>query len=272
MITWLSSTLPASEPVCHCESRDKPIDTQTSPAAGPSGSSPAAGPSGSSPAAGPSGSSPAAGTSGNSPAAGPSGSSPAAGPSNKRPPADIGSGLADKRALQFGPATQMGMGLDPRCNDNDKLELQHLAAATPAGTSQVAIKRHVAVTLATWDAVWGEYLHPKWAEQRMRLHGAQETVLERYFKKDVMPFVCILCAMQLEEEAAIVPQQWWGTRKQLVVFIGNAGIGTRAWSKRFEAPVRGLMWCPKLDQDTPGDIGRWVDRDCNAALNLQRIG
>ncbi|KAJ9531553.1 hypothetical protein QJQ45_014979, partial [Haematococcus lacustris] len=99
----------------------------------------------------------------------------------------------------------------------------------------------------------------------------------------------------LEEEAASVSQQEWGTRKQLVVFFGNAGIGTRgkvvtvdefrtnrvssilnspqpceeeldsskptrpkgwkpkpgqvqdrllrsAWSKRFEAPVRGLMW------------------------------
>ncbi|KAJ9527256.1 hypothetical protein QJQ45_025517 [Haematococcus lacustris] len=248
--------------------------------------------------------------------------------------------------------------------------------------------RHVAVTLATWDAVWGEYLHPKWAEQRMRLHGAQEKVLERYFvkvgvskgrgegagpqaddcpptcdllgahvpssAKDVMRFVCALCAMQLEEEAASVSQQEWGTRKQLVVFFGNAGIGTRggwgakavlqacrkvverpnsgkptdrvpgkvvtvdefrtsrvssilnspqpceeeldrskptrlegwkpkpgqvqdrllrsAWSKRFEAPVRGLMWCPWLAQATPGKLGKWVDRDCNAALNLQRAG
>ncbi|GFH08400.1 hypothetical protein HaLaN_03353 [Haematococcus lacustris] len=49
----------------------------------------------------------------------------------------------------------------------------------------------------------------------MRLHGAQEKVLERYF-------------MKLEEEAASVSQQEWGTRKQLVVFFGNAGIGTRA--------------------------------------------
>ncbi|KAJ9531419.1 hypothetical protein QJQ45_006869 [Haematococcus lacustris] len=219
----------------------------------------------------------AAGPSGSSPASGPSGSSPAAGPSdsscsNKRPPADIGSGLADKRVFQFDPATQMGMGLDPgaiqavsaalgvwdedgclesfhsskltrsqvqhdsgliqaRCNtqrwnDYIKLELQHLAAATPTGTSLVVIQRHVAVTLATWDAVWGEYLHPKWAEQRMRLYGAQEKVLERYFKKDVMRIVCILCAMQLEEEAAMVSQQRWGTRKQLVVFFGNAGIST----------------------------------------------
>ncbi|KAJ9509689.1 hypothetical protein QJQ45_011316 [Haematococcus lacustris] len=45
-----------------------------------------------------------------------------------------------------------------------------------------------------------------------------------------------------------------------------------AWSNRFEAPVRGLMWCPWLAQATPGELGKWVDRDCNAALNLQRAG
>ncbi|KAJ9524235.1 hypothetical protein QJQ45_008421 [Haematococcus lacustris] len=27
-----------------------------------------------------------------------------------------------------------------------------------------------------------------------------------------------------------------------------------------------------LHQDTPGDLGKWVDRDCNAALTLQRAG
>ncbi|KAJ9505397.1 hypothetical protein QJQ45_009574 [Haematococcus lacustris] len=285
------------------------------------------------------------------------------------------------------PRTACAVMLSSRWNENIKLELLHLTAATPAGTSLVAIQQHVAVTLATWDAVWGEYLHPKWAEQRMRLHGAQEKVLERYFMKvgvpkgrgegagpqaddcptcdllgahvpssakDVMRFVCALCAMQLEEEAASVSQQEWGTRKQLVVFFGNASIGTRggwgakavlqacrkvverpnsgkptdrvqgkvvtvdefrtsrvssilnspqpceeeldrskptrlegwkpkpgqvqhrllrsAWSKRFEAPVRGLMWCPWLAQATPGKLGKWVDRDCNAALNLQRAG
>ncbi|KAJ9505875.1 hypothetical protein QJQ45_010053 [Haematococcus lacustris] len=206
--------------------------------------------------------------------------------------------------------------------------------AQPSLTNGLALQRHVAVTLATWDAVWGEYLHPKWAEQRMRLYGAQEKVLERYFKK--------VGVLMLEEEAIIESQKRWGTRKQLVVFFGNAGIGTRggwgakamlqacrkvmeransgkpngrvhgkvvtvdefrtsrvssavnspqpceeeldrykptrpegwepqpgqvqhrllrsAWSKRFEAPA------------TPGDVGKWVDRDCNAALNLQRAG
>ncbi|KAJ9530035.1 hypothetical protein QJQ45_023314 [Haematococcus lacustris] len=311
--------------VSACVQYTRPLD-YTPP--GPSGSSlaagPAADPSGSSPAADPSVSSPAAGPSGSSPAADPSVSSPAAedpsgsNSNNKRQPADIDDRLQGfYRSKLTRSQVQHDSGLiqarhnTQRWNENVKLELQHLAAATPAGTSLVAIQRHVAVTLATWDAVWGEYLHPKWAEQRMRLHGAQEMVLERYFKK-------------LEEEAASVSQQEWGTHKQLVVFFGNAGIGTRggwgakavlqayrkvverpnsgkptnrvpgrvvtvdefrtsrvssilnspqpSWSKRFEAPVRGLMWCPWLAQATSGDLGKWVDRDCNAALNLQRAG
>ncbi|KAJ9521315.1 hypothetical protein QJQ45_001189 [Haematococcus lacustris] len=157
--------------------------------------------------------------------------------------------------------------------------------------------------------VVGEYLHPKWAEQKMRLHGAQEMVLERYFKK-------------LEEEAASVSQQQWGARKQLVVFFGNAGIGTRACRKVVERsnsgkptdrvpgwvvtvdefrisrvssilnspqpceeeldsskPTRPDDWKPMpgqvqnpLSRPPPGDLGKWVDRDCNVALNLQRAG
>ncbi|KAJ9532297.1 hypothetical protein QJQ45_010405 [Haematococcus lacustris] len=32
------------------------------------------------------------------------------------------------------------------------------------------------------------------------------------------------------------------------------------------------MSCPWVDQATPGDLGKWVDRDCNSAFNLQRAG
>ncbi|KAJ9527906.1 hypothetical protein QJQ45_005638 [Haematococcus lacustris] len=330
-----------------------------------------------SPAAGPSCSSPAAEdpSDSSSAAADPSDSSPAAedpsdsSSNNKRQPADIGSGLADERAFQFDPATQMGMGLDPgaiqavsaasgvwdedgcldsfikskltrsqvqhdsgliqarhntqRWNENVKFELQHLAAATPAGTSLVAIQRHVAVALATWDGVWEDSLHPKCAEQKMRLHGAQEKVLERYFKVGVP---------RLEEEAAVESQKRWGTRKQLVVFFGYADIGTRGgWGAKAvlqacrkvaeransgkptdrvpgkvvtvdefrtsrvssainspqpceaeldrSKPTRLEGWKPHLlrslvalHQATPGDLGKWVDRDCNAALNMQRAG
>ncbi|GFH16293.1 palmitoyltransferase, partial [Haematococcus lacustris] len=136
--------------------------------AGPSDSSPAAGPSGSSPAAeDPSGSSPAAED--------PSDSSS----SNKRKAADIGSGLADERAFQFDPATQMGMGLDPGA-------IQAVSAAS---------------------GVWDE-------------DGCLDSFIRSKLTRSQK-------AMQLEEEAAVKSQKRWGTRKQLVVFFGNADIGTR---------------------------------------------
>ncbi|GFH14793.1 hypothetical protein HaLaN_10909 [Haematococcus lacustris] len=43
-----------------------------------------------------------------------------------------------------------------------------------------------------------------------------------------------------------------------------------AWSQQRDQPVRGLMWCPAA-KPAP-QPGRWLDRDCNAALNMQRIG
>ncbi|KAJ9532079.1 hypothetical protein QJQ45_003800 [Haematococcus lacustris] len=64
-----------------------------------------------------------------------------------------------------------------------KPHLQHLAAASSAGTSLEANLKHITVTLATWDAVWEVYLDPKWARQRLRLFGAQDRALEQFFKK-----------------------------------------------------------------------------------------
>ncbi|GFH06807.1 hypothetical protein HaLaN_01505 [Haematococcus lacustris] len=58
-------------------------------------------------------------------------------------------------------------GLNNACRDTErwlahiKPHLQHLAAASSAGTSLVANLKHTTVTLATWDAVWEVYLDPK---------------------------------------------------------------------------------------------------------------
>ncbi|KAJ9525806.1 hypothetical protein QJQ45_009310 [Haematococcus lacustris] len=95
-----------------------------------------------------------------------------------------------------------------------KPHLQHLAAASSAGTSLVANLMHITVTLATWDAVWEVYLDPKWAEQRLRLYGALDRTMEQFFKK-------------LEEDMAEVCMQRHGHAKQHVVFFGAASIGTR---------------------------------------------
>ncbi|GFH25456.1 hypothetical protein HaLaN_23421 [Haematococcus lacustris] len=59
-----------------------------------------------------------------------------------------------------------------------------------------------------------EHLDPKWAQQRLRLYGAQDRVLEQFFKK-------------LEEDMAEVSMKRHGRAKQLVVFFGADSIGTR---------------------------------------------
>ncbi|KAJ9531952.1 hypothetical protein QJQ45_003651 [Haematococcus lacustris] len=94
-----------------------------------------------------------------------------------------------------------------------KPHLQHLAAASSAGTSLEANLKHITVTLATWDAVWEVYLEPKWARQRLRLYGAQDRALEQFFNK-------------LEEGMEELSMQRHGRAKQLVVFFGAATIGT----------------------------------------------
>ncbi|KAJ9512318.1 hypothetical protein QJQ45_012905 [Haematococcus lacustris] len=94
-----------------------------------------------------------------------------------------------------------------------KPHLQHLAAASSAGTSLEANLKHITVTLATWDAVWEVYLDPKWARQRLRLYGAQDRALEQFFNK-------------LEEDMAELSMKRHKRVKQLVVFFGAASIGT----------------------------------------------
>ncbi|KAJ9527659.1 hypothetical protein QJQ45_025929, partial [Haematococcus lacustris] len=114
--------------------------------------------------------------------------------------------------------------------------LQHLAAASSAGTSLEANLKHITVTLATWDAVWELYLDPN-----------------------------ALCAwLQLEKEMAGLSMERHGRAKQLVVLFGAAGIGTRGgWGA--DAGLRacckvvcwprgtdqGMMWYPVVAPRKP---------------------
>ncbi|KAJ9513153.1 hypothetical protein QJQ45_029359, partial [Haematococcus lacustris] len=94
-----------------------------------------------------------------------------------------------------------------------KPNLQHMAAASSAGTSLAASLKHITVTLATKDAVWEVSLDPKWAGQRLRLYGAQDRALEQLFKK-------------LKVDMAEVSMKRHGHAKQLVMFFNAASIGT----------------------------------------------
>ncbi|GFH18752.1 uncharacterized protein HaLaN_15606 [Haematococcus lacustris] len=168
--------------------------------------------------------------------------------------------------------------------------LQHMAAANSAGTSLEANLKHITVTLATWDAVWKVYLDPTWTRQRLRVYGAQDRALEQFF-------------MKLEEDMAEVSMERHGHAKQLVVFFGAAGICTAGGSQAATQPAASepgpstpppakrnkltkTEQAAEPTQPTKGkgkahdkaakakparQPGRWLDRDCNAALNMQRV-
>ncbi|KAJ9526575.1 hypothetical protein QJQ45_017667 [Haematococcus lacustris] len=115
-----------------------------------------------------------------------------------------GKGKGKGKAAEAKPAPQPGMWLDRDCNAALNMQAAHVPCLH-TGDSDLACGAVPGLTASTNASSF---------PRMMRLHGAQEKVLERYFKK-------------LEEEAASVSQQQWGARKQLVVFSGNAGIGTR---------------------------------------------
>ncbi|KAJ9506577.1 hypothetical protein QJQ45_004225 [Haematococcus lacustris] len=64
--------------------------------------------------------------------------------------------------------------------------------------------------------------------QQLRLYGAQDRVLEQFFKK-------------LEEDMAEVSMEPHGRAKQLVVFFGAASIGTRGgWGAEAAGLLQGV--------------------------------
>ncbi|KAJ9526460.1 hypothetical protein QJQ45_009934 [Haematococcus lacustris] len=185
---------------------------------------------------------------------------------------------------------------------------QHLAAASSVGTSLVANLKHITVTLATWDAVWEVYKDPKWAQQRLGLYGAQDRALEKFFKKLEEDMAAVSMkrhgrAKQLVVffgAAGIGTGGAWGADAVLRACwkvpscssqeasqpaASEPGPSTplpAKRSKRTEAeqaieptqPTKGTGKAQgKAAKAKPApQPGRWVDRDCNPALNMQRIG
>ncbi|KAJ9519095.1 hypothetical protein QJQ45_007649 [Haematococcus lacustris] len=137
-------------------------------------------------------------------------------------------------------------------------------AASSAGTSLEANLKHITVTLATWDAVWDVYLDPKWARQRLRLYRAHDRALEHIFKK-----------VKLEEDMAEVPMEQPGpsapppAKRSKHTEAEQAAEPTQSTqSGKGTGKTQGMAAKAKPAPQP----GRWLDRDCNAALNMQRIG
>ncbi|KAJ9509569.1 hypothetical protein QJQ45_011220 [Haematococcus lacustris] len=200
--------------------------------------------------------------------------------------------------------------------DPIKPHLQHLAAASSAGTALEANLKRISVTLVTWDAVWEVYLDPKGPDQqrgRVVLVDEHRTSRVSSAVNGQQP-----CESRLSKRRATRPADWKPPAGQVEQCLLRP-----AWSQQRDQPVRGLMWCPVVASRKPPQApcssqaatqpaasepgpstplpakrskrseaeqvaelsrgkyfkakpalqpGRWVDRDCNAALNMQRIG
>ncbi|KAJ9522047.1 hypothetical protein QJQ45_005104 [Haematococcus lacustris] len=95
-------------------------------------------------------------------------------------------------------------------------QLQQLAAATPAGTTLGGLHAHVMALKATWDALWEEYLKPRWRRQRLALHHAQERVIEAFCKK-------VVNGMKW------VSRHYYHTERGVAVFLGAGNFSQGGW-------------------------------------------
>lgn len=65
--------------------------------------------------------------------------------------------------------------------------LTALSEASAKGADATTFRKHVATLLENYDALWTEYLKPRWANQRLRLYGGKKRVFARFFNKLVVP-------------------------------------------------------------------------------------
>ncbi|KAJ9510990.1 hypothetical protein QJQ45_027892 [Haematococcus lacustris] len=230
----------------------------------------------------------------------------------------IGRGIAETREYVFDPDTQIGVGIDPGVTqavsaasgkltkgqvkhasglnnarrDTErwlapiKPHLQHLAAASSAGTSLEANLKHITVTLATWDALEEEV-----AEVSMERHGHAKQLVVFFgaatigtgggWGADAVLQACCKvvcrprgagqrrgrvvfvdehrtsrvssavngqqpCEEELDKLSATRPAGWKPPAGQV-----EPRLVRPAWSQERGQPVRGLMWCPAVAPRKP---------------------
>ncbi|KAJ9525337.1 hypothetical protein QJQ45_003294 [Haematococcus lacustris] len=191
-----------------------------------------------------------------------------------------GKGIAETREYVFDPDTQLGVGIDPGVTqavsaasgvwDQESGQL----VADQLDRWKLTKGQHITVTLATWDAVWEVYLDPKWAQQRLRLYGAQDpgagAVLQEGPRAQtscgagwcLFEFECVFehrttgvssavngqqpCEEELDCEQPARRATWKPPAGQV-----EHRLLRPAWSQQRDQPVWGLMWCPVVAPRKP---------------------
>ena len=169
-------------------------------------------------------------------------------------------------------------------------ELTALSEVSTKGTSVAGHEQFLSCNLAVFDALFQEYMKPRWARQRLRLYGGKRRAITKFLN---------LVAEDAKQEGGGKPVAVaYGAAKFAPGAKGEVSVPTtrayRCCAERFETvlidefrttqmcastgdrlravesrktgtAVRGLLW-----YDSTIATSRFVDRDLNAALNIRR--
>jgi hypothetical protein len=170
-----------------------------------------------------------------------------------------------------------------------KVQLEALSHASSKGCSIVAHNHFVDAHLQTRDALWEEYLRPRWARQRLSLYGGKKRVFAKFFNnveeqiKAAAPGFNIVVAYGSAKFASGGPNEVsvptsraykeCGFRFDLVVTpefrstkvdcYDDSTLQHVAVKTTPRRALRGVLWNVLRRE--------FVSRDLNAALNIRRF-
>jgi hypothetical protein len=181
--------------------------------------------------------------------------------------------------------------LTQRWNLRVKSDLEKLSEASPKSIKITEFIKYIRVIKQVQNNLWKEYLKKKWRQQRFRLYGGKKRTFARFLNTLGSPQNTILayggakfapggkCELSVPTSRAykecsykfkIVVIDEFRTSK---INYKDDQILDMVATKKFKdtklSQVRGLLWCRSPDS-TNQHKGKFVDRDVNAALNMQR--
>ena len=166
-----------------------------------------------------------------------------------------------------------------------KDQLVALSDASTKGISCTAHEWHLSQFEIHKQALWDEYLKPRWARQRLSLYGGKKRVFANFFNRLARQFAggrlvvaygnarfpsgaageqSVPTTRAYKECASRVETYWTDEfRTSKVHCVDDSVLELVATMSRRRVALRGLLFNPSLH--------KFVSRDLNAALNIRRI-
>lgn len=163
--------------------------------------------------------------------------------------------------------------------------LNRLSKVSTKGVGLSDHKAYMSVYLENYDAIWDEYLKPRWARQRFRLYGGKKRTFARFFNtlQQADPSrpikiaygsakfapggkgeISVPTSRAYHEFAMRFPTIVTDEFRTTKVFHEDGSILNSVVRLDKHENVRGLLWCSSTNNS------KFVNRDLNGAVNIRR--